>query len=120
MDASNGNENKYFAAKAAINSNWDMDRSKERMLVVGDTGKAILFKVNEKNQYWTALKRWEMHSIMIYDSTYVCSVKSSHVYDFFITATINGNVKLWSIDGDYIADVNQPNWPGNVLSLSRE
>jgi hypothetical protein len=102
VDASNGNENKYFAAKAAINSNWDLDNTKERMLVVGDTGKAILFMVNDKHQKWTEIKKWEAHNIPTYDSNYVSAVKASLEFKLFITATINGNVKIWSTDGDYV------------------
>jgi WD40 repeat protein len=120
VDASNGNENKYFAAKAAVNSNWALDKDKEIMMVVGDTGKAILFKVNEKNENWSVIKRWSVHNIATYDSTYVWSVKSSHEYDMFMTATINGSVKLWSIDGDYIADINQSDWPEDILSMAKE
>ena len=90
------------------------------MMVVGDTGKAILFKVNDKKEHWSVLKRWTVHNIALYDNTYVCTVKASPVYDMFITATINGNVKLWSIGGEYIAEINQPSWPSNVIELAQE
>lgn len=89
------------------------------MLVVGDTGKAILFRINDKNDYWTAIKKFIAHDIMIYDSTYVCSVKSSTEYDLFMTATINGNVKLWTLDGDHLCDINQQKWPKDILSISK-
>lgn len=115
VDASNGNGNKYFAAKAPINSNWDLDRHKEKMLVVGDTGKALLFKINNKTDNWTIIKKFETHSIMIYDNIYVWSVKASTESDIFMTATINGNVKLWTNDGDYISDINQPEWPKDMF-----
>lgn len=118
VDASNGNENKYFAARAAINSNWAIDKTKERMLVVGDTGKASLFMVNEKSQKWTEMKKWNIHNIMIYDNNYVCMVKSSHENNLFITATIQGNVKIWSLDGDYLADLNQQDWPGDLTQVA--
>ena len=117
FEASNGNDNKYFAAKAPINSNWDLDKRKEHMLVVGDTGKAILYKINDKNDYWTKLKTFTAHDIMIYDSTYVCSVKASWEYDMFITATINGDFKLWSLNWDHLVDIRQEIWP---FSLSKQ
>ena len=116
VDASNGNGNKYFAAKASINANWDIDRTKEKMLVVGDTGKAILFRINNKNENWSVIKRFDAHNIMVYDSTYVWCVKASTENDYFLTATINGNIKMWSSDGEYISDINQPNWPKNGLN----
>mmetsp|Transcript_20151 Transcript_20151/g.17850 ORF Transcript_20151/g.17850 Transcript_20151/m.17850 type:complete len:266 (+) Transcript_20151:283-1080(+) len=120
VDASNGNENKYFAARASINCNWDMDKDKERMLVVGDTGKATLFLVNEKHQKWTEIKKWNMHNIMIYDSNYICSVKCSPEYNLFVTSTINGNVKIWSREGDYLADLNQRDWPSDILLIASD
>ena len=116
VDASNGNGNKYFAAKAPINSNWDLDRLKERMLVVGDTGKAFLYAINTKNETWTIIKKFDTHNIMIYDNTYIWSVKASSESDIFMTATINGNIKLWTRDGDYISDINQLIWPKEVFS----
>jgi len=120
VDASNGNENKYFAAKASINASWDLDKEKERMFVVGDTGMANLFLINEKQNKWTEIKKWSIHNIMTYENNYVCMVKASPQQKLFITATINGNVKIWSKDGDYLADLNQKDWPSDIQMMSKE
>lgn len=120
VDASNGNENRYFAAKADINSSWDIDKNKECMFVVGDNGHGIIFKINDKKEKWTKIHDWTVHNIQKFDSNYVCAVKASLVYDMFITATINGNVKLWSADGEFIADINQPSWPEDVMIKAQE
>jgi hypothetical protein len=60
-----------------------------------------------------------MHDIMQFDSTYICGVKASTEFNIFLTSTITGNVKIWTCDGDYICDLNQPNWPDNVLDMAK-
>ncbi len=46
VDASNGTIAYEYVAKGKINSNWAVDRDNQRVLIVGDTGKAQLIDVN--------------------------------------------------------------------------
>jgi hypothetical protein len=46
VDASNGTICHEYVAKAKINSNWAVDKTNQRVLIVGDVGKACLFNMN--------------------------------------------------------------------------
>ena len=46
LDASNGTIAHEYVAKAKMNSNWACDKEGQRMLVVGDVGKAVMFDMS--------------------------------------------------------------------------
>lgn len=49
VDASNGTIAYEYVAKAKINSNWAVDKENQRLLLVGDVGKACLFDMTFMN-----------------------------------------------------------------------
>lgn len=46
VDASNGTIAYEYVGKAKINSNWAVDKDNQRVLIVGDIGKATLLDIN--------------------------------------------------------------------------
>ena len=46
MDASNGSIAFEYVGKAKINSNWAVDKHNQRVLVVGDVGKATVLDIS--------------------------------------------------------------------------
>jgi len=46
VDASNGTIVYEYVAKVKINSNWAVDKENQRLFVIGDVGKAIVFDMS--------------------------------------------------------------------------
>jgi hypothetical protein len=49
VDATNGSVAHEYVAKAKVNSNWALDKDNQRLLIVGDVGRACLFDVSFKS-----------------------------------------------------------------------
>ena len=51
IDASNGTVVYEYVAKVKMNSNWAVDKENQRLFVVGDVGKAIVFDMSFVSQF---------------------------------------------------------------------
>ena len=153
LDSCNGMFVRKFIAQTFVNSCWDCDFEETRMLVVGETGSAILFDIeptikprNELgmkftmgggvggglNKFksspmkgsiiggvplptcsWEVISEFRAHRMPEGTSELevVVSVLASKRYNLFFSGTSTGEVKIWTIEADFICYINQDMWP---------
>ena len=122
-------------AVVKINSNWAIDTAKLHLLVVGDTGRAIVFDcdfgsskvtrgavhtVYAKQKDIVTLpvhKSWfSVHEIHVTETTYVNTVRFLKDENMYLTATSEGEVKLWRChDLASMGTLNSEAWSTEML-----
>jgi len=139
IDTSSGTVAFNYIFKAKLNSSWALDHVEQTLLVVGETGKAVLLDVNltedqlkrnlaslnenKETKYvdpsslktdykFLEIVPWcELHRISKMDPQYVVSAKFFQHGKAFLTATNLGEVKIWNSSNLHLlALVNSPHW----------
>ena len=70
VDASNGTIAYEYVAKAKINSNWACDRENQRILIVGDVGKACLFDMSFISQGMRRTSKFGLRNKLIKEESF--------------------------------------------------
>lgn len=121
-------------ATVKINSNWAVDPDHQRIFVVGDIGRAVMYDCSmgsldlrrggrniytKKAEYSNMLvsKKWFWaHRLNKANTNYVNTVRFLSEEHMFVTATTSGEVKLWSAhEGIPMATMNSLTWDADKM-----